>query len=223
MNSELEKIKGPVEYIKKAWGIYFEKENFVYFAKIMVVLVLISNIFSYALDYYYPIGVRGNVSLGFVILSLISFIIGLWFNSTTYYSLFNLSKNADTKSVLKLGFSSLPKYLLLVATLGAIVVLGIIFLVIPGIIFSVWFGYAIYLVLEDDKGLKEAFAFSKKMVKGRFFKILGRNIIFGFFGVLVTFMLSFIPVLGPMLVMFLSPLVMLPFYLLYKDILVQVN
>ncbi len=53
---------------------------------------------------------------------------------------------------------------------------GLILFLIPGIIFTIWYGFAYYaVVLENKKGLK-ALSFSKKIVVGRWWQIFIRLI-----------------------------------------------
>jgi len=47
-------LKGPIEYIKEAWRIYIKKENFIFFARIMAVLVILSSVLSFVTGYFYP-------------------------------------------------------------------------------------------------------------------------------------------------------------------------
>ena len=47
---------------------------------------------------------------------------------------------------------------------------GILLLIIPGILFLVWFGLAQLAVILEQKRGREAFMFSKSLVKGRFFR-----------------------------------------------------
>ncbi len=66
---------------------------------------------------------------------------------------------------------------------GLAILGGFILLIIPGIIFSVWFSFVFYAVALDDKRGKEAIKFSKHLVKGRWWSVLWRliapGIVFG--------------------------------------------
>jgi len=60
-----------------------------------------------------------------------------------------------------------------------IVLGGTILLVIPGIIFSVWYVFVFYTVIFENKKGMEALAVSKKLVTGRWWSILWRLIVPG--------------------------------------------
>lgn len=55
-----------------------------------------------------------------------------------------------------------------------IIAAGSILFVVPGIIFFVWYNFASYEIILDNKNWKEAFAVSKSLVIGRWWKIAWR-------------------------------------------------
>ena len=90
-------MKGSIEYIKEAWGIYFKKENFIFFARIMAIVVIISSAIGYLFSYLYPTTnwqdfkfENTQMMVVFVILSLASIIIGLWTQAVRYFALFRM-------------------------------------------------------------------------------------------------------------------------------------
>lgn len=56
---------------------------------------------------------------------------------------------------------------------------GLILLIIPGIIFSIWFQFAINALVIDNQRGTTALSFSKQLVKGRFWKVFGRTLLLG--------------------------------------------
>lgn len=66
---------------------------------------------------------------------------------------------------------------------------GFILLIIPGIIFSVWFAFSIYAIVLDGKTGGQALKFSKHLVQGRWFGVLWRLLapafVFGFMIILL--------------------------------------
>jgi len=61
--------------------------------------------------------------------------------------------------------------------MGLTVLAGLILFVVPGVIFTIWYGFANYGVMLDDKRGVAAMAFSKQLVVGRWWKIFTRLII----------------------------------------------
>lgn len=63
---------------------------------------------------------------------------------------------------------------------GLAVLGGLILLIIPGLIFAVWFGFATWAYIERGKGseIVAALSESKRVVKGYFWPIVWRNLVF---------------------------------------------
>lgn len=223
MNSELVKLKGPIEYIKEAWGIYTKKENFIFFAKIMAILAILSTVIGLINGYFYPSDYLqksdfSNIPMliGFLIISLISIILGLWSQTTQYFTILKMGE--PEKKVFKFGYKNMWRFFVISFVVGFIIFGGVILLIIPAIIFGVWYSFSIWLVLDKNMGVKESLKTSKLMVKGRFWQVLGRSVVFGLFTLVITILLSIVPYLGSLFLSFTAPLFLLPFYLLYKDL-----
>lgn len=219
---EQNEIKSPVEYIKESWKIYTKKENFIFFSKIIAVFAVISLILGF-ISGYFSISDPNNIDysnipmlIGFVILSLLLIILGYWSQTTQYLMILRMGDSE--KEVLKLGFKKIIKFFVASFFVGLIVLLGILLLIIPGIMFGVWYSFCIWLVLDKQMRVFEALKTSKAMVKGRFWKIFGRSAVFGLFGFVVSIIISMVPYAGGLLVSFVAPLLILPHYLLYKDL-----
>jgi hypothetical protein len=110
-------------------------------------------------------------------------------------------------------------FLLLSIVLVLIYLLGFILLIVPGVLFVVWFAFSRFITIEKGLKFKESLSKSKEMVKGIFWKILGRLIVFGAFMILIEAILSVIPYgVGAIVTSLCGGLFMLPVYLLYKEI-----
>jgi hypothetical protein len=72
-----------------------------------------------------------------------------------------------------------------------IVIGGTILLIIPGIIFSIWFSFTFYAVLFEEKRGAAALRSSKELVVGRWWSIFWRLFAPGFFFALVFMILSY--------------------------------
>ncbi len=219
-------LKGPVEYIKEAWKIYTKKENFIFFARIMAVVVLLSTSIGFVFGYLFPQQSWENIQyenpimiVVFIVLTILSVVLGLWTQTTTYFSILKIGQTE--KEVFRLGLSNMFKFFLISLVVGLIVLLGLILLIIPAIIFGTWYSFSVWLVLDRGMKIGEALKTSKSMVKGKFWKIFGRSVAFGLFTILISIVTSMIPYAGSLIASFVTPLFMLPFYLLYKDLLLE--
>ncbi len=71
---------------------------------------------------------------------------------------------------------------------GIIVFLGLILLVIPGIYFAIKYGFALYLMIDKNMDIKEAFHESAKMTKGQVWHLIGFGLVC-FFAVIAGLLL----------------------------------
>ncbi len=79
------------------------------------------------------------------------------------------------------------------AAIGTNIILGIfllgltLLLIVPGIIYSVYWIFVTFVVILNDKSGKDALDYSKKIVKGRWLTVAGYSIVFGVLGFLLAF------------------------------------
>lgn len=72
--------------------------------------------------------------------------------------------------------------------MGIITMLGLIFFIVPGILFMYWYCLAPLIIIDQNKNIGEAMAISKRMMKDKFWEWLGLVIamtIFGLSGILM--------------------------------------
>lgn len=83
-------------------------------------------------------------------------------------------KPVDQSSLSTLSLRRIQPLLCVLFLQGLIVLGGFLLLVIPSVIFWVWYSMAQVAVALDDKRPVEALAFSRSLVTGRFFAVLWR-------------------------------------------------
>ena len=114
------------------------------------------------------------------VLMIVQTILWLWITII----IFRLASDAVTgKKIsvtdLQKGVSELIWPLVFVGLLQGLIMLGgILLLIIPAIIFAVWFCFAQISVILDKKRGVEAFSYSRSLVRGRFWAIFWRAIIY---------------------------------------------
>lgn len=219
-------LKGSVEYIKEAINIYFKKENMIFFVKVMSLVVIFSTVVSFLIGYLYPTNTYPrNDSMAsiitYIVLTILSMIFSIWMQSATYFSILEMKNNEV--EVIKKSLKKLLPFFGISFVLGLIFLLGTLLLIIPGIIFGIWYSYTLFLVFEKNMKLGQALKTSKELVKGRMLKVFGRGIVFGLFMIIASILVSIIPFAGSVILGLLSPLFVLPSYLLYKDLSVNLN
>lgn len=100
---------------------------------------------------------------------------------------------------------------------------GYIFLIIPGVILSIWFTFAVIIFLNHKKKGMAALKASKNLVRGYFWPVLWRLIAINGVFVIITLFFSFVPWLGSIvniaLSVFAMPLIATYVYLVYENLL----
>lgn len=169
----------PLDIFKKSWQIF--KANYLVFWQIVAWLLapavllgllglLDQKLGSAFLNYSVPI---------YLALSALAFIIGLWVNIVLARLIFNALRqtSVDKKILTREAWRDTVSYLWISILVGLIALVGLILLVIPGLIFAVWYSFALLIfVLEGTKGY-EALKKSKALVSGRFWLVVWRWIV----------------------------------------------
>lgn len=75
----------------------------------------------------------------------------------------------------------------------AICLIGLtLLLIVPGLIFGIYWMFSLYAVIFHDKIGTKAFGYSKSVVKGRWWKVLGYSIVFGILMVIASLVIGLI-------------------------------
>lgn len=215
------KLSSPVKLIKESFQIFLKKENLIYLLEIYLPLVPFA-IFSAVEQYFFKssqlISWESGTSLvvGIVYL-LVYFLVGVAGICAVGNILsarplsFGTTYESARKSFWKFSLLSIFMFLIIAG--------GFILLIIPGVIFSVWFMFSGFTLIEKNTKVTEALSQSKSLVKGNFWKVLGRGLVFGiFFGVLQV-LVGYIPYgVGSVLTSLAGALLILPSYLLYREL-----
>lgn len=175
-----EKFKNPIELLKESWQIYFSK------IKVLIVIVaipagisLLTNILASFLDSFF-------IWLVWLFLFFLSFLLWLLVIPSLLCA---LKENFGSKEAYQKGLKIFLPYLWVYFLVTIISLGGFLLLIIPGIIFSIWFSLAVYvLVFEEKKGILTLFK-SKQLIAGRWWAVFWRLFILGL--ILAIFLFSF--------------------------------
>lgn len=110
----------------------------------------------------------------FAIFGVISYFLSLWFSIGFIKAVSDKYNGKSIENIKKIIGNTRQFILptLIVSILTALAVLGgLILLIVPGIIFSVWFAFSFYVVVLDGKDGTEAMRESKKLVEGRWLEV----------------------------------------------------
>lgn len=225
------KLTPAFELLGNTFKTYFETKNIIYVLKvvgmqILMTICLLIPVFLLSILGGLMTGGASNTnySLGAVVLSLVVMVgfvvIMYWFGAADVVMVNNIAdgKVASVKETLKAGWARASRYFGASLVSGVVVLLGYVLLIIPGIIFTVWFAFTHLIAILENESPIESMKKSKALSQGNFLPILGRFLLIGVVAFVISMVLQFIPILGGILIAFISPLFILYQVLLYKNL-----
>ena len=159
------------------------------------------------------------LNLTAVLIFLIGILLMIIVTALVQVALFCVLKDeyaqTSLKDLLKISWGKIGAYYWIVILRSLIVLAGCLLLIVPGIIFSVWFSLAPYVyIFEGLKGSK-ALSRSKELVKGRTFAVFGRLLLF----IILAILVSSISRLGFLInSLFVMPFGIAYMYTMYEDL-----
>ncbi len=176
------------EIFSESWKRFIE--NF----RLILIITLIVYIPINILLAFIPVGDSlESLRIYYKILRIIDNLFGVIATMAIVYVIKNKidGKTISVGQALKKSFSKWG------AVIGTNIMAGIfafglmLLLIVPGIIYSVYWIFAVYVVLLNDKSGKKALDYSKEIVKGRWWRVTGYYIVFGILGFIVGVIYSF--------------------------------
>jgi len=121
----------------------------------------------------------------FIILVLVPFIIG-------FYSTIFVLREPEIKvwEAFKKGLKFFWRYLWMIIILLVVTLAGYVLFIIPGIIFSIWFTFAMYILLVENVGGAKALGRSRELVKGFWWTVFARLLIIAIFSFIISLALN---------------------------------
>lgn len=153
-----------------------------------------------------------------IVLGVAVFIANLWASIALLYAVKERDQKIGIKESFAKAWHKILSYWWISILVGLITMLGFLLLIIPGIIFSIWFSLAAYvLVSEDLKGMK-ALSRSKQLIKGYWWKIFWRFLVLGFVVFLFVFITGFIPFIRNIIYILTMPFSVIFSFLIYENL-----
>lgn len=231
-------LPGATAIFGQAWAIY--KQRFGTFLGVMIIpMLVIMAIFLAIFIGGGPLGASllssksaaGGIGL-FIFLAILFFVIILisqtWAQAALLYAIKDSQERIGVIESYRRGWHKILSYWWISLLGGFIVSGGLFLLVIPGIIFAVWFSLALFiLVAEDLKGMN-ALLKSKEYVKGKWGGVFWRFLFIGVLSIIISllppliFSLLKIP-LGSgisrfVIGLFLPPFIITYLFLIYSNL-----
>lgn len=226
----------PSDLLRSTWQIY--RKRFWTFLGVelistiiiaIVILVLIGSMTaffglnsSFSSNLPFPLLITLAVFL-FIFVSVLS----AWGQTALFYAIVKSKENIGIKEAYRLGWRKIASYIWLSFLSGIIIFAGFVLFIIPGIIFTLWFSLAFYvMVTEDMKGLN-ALLKSKEYVKGRLLGVLWRFVLLLIlvFPLIIPILLVSLlnikilsEILDAIFTLIISPFVLVYGFLVYKNL-----
>lgn len=175
-NQQVQSLPGIGQLAGEAWRVYKQK------LRILLGLMLIPMALSLLSSFLQgnPSEETKSVSPLFFPIWLALIIIGLWTTVSLFYVVNNRDKEVSFKEAMANGWPRIIPFFWVSFLTGLISIVGFILLIIPGIIFSVWYVFSEYIFFAEDLRGMAALKRSKELVKGFWWKVLWRFLGFGF-------------------------------------------
>lgn len=220
-NEPMPGLSSPIVLIKNSLQIFFKKENLIFFLKIYSPFIFIGMVSLFApnltdSDFEYDLS---PTSIGLLITGIIGYIIGLWAQVSGYIAVKKVigGESLGFVEVYKTSWRKIFGFFGVSLLYGLGTVFGLILLVIPGIVFAVFYSFSFFNFINGE-GVIQSMKSSKAIVTGRFWPVFGRVAVFLVFAVLVQIVFSFVPQIGPMVLSLFGAIFIIPNYLLYKEL-----
>ena len=126
------------------------------------------------------------------VLILVSVFIHLWSQIALLYAIKDREEGVEIKEYYRRGWNKMTSFFWVYLLSNFIIAGGSVLFFVPGLIFLIWFIFAPFvLIMENKKGAESLWA-SKEYVKGHWFAVFWKFLIFGILAWLVLWAVSVI-------------------------------
>jgi hypothetical protein len=219
--------------LSSAWQVY--KKHWKLLVKIYLIPVLILFAALFAAFLTPSILNLSSVVLGVLLLvvALITVYVSIWAHAALIKAVDLIHKNPAEQVNFKMVFSQGRNKIGAIfgaSLLAALVTIGgFILLIVPGIIWGVWYSLTSFVVVCEDESAMNAFRASKRYVKGRTASVLGRWVVVGLVYAAISIVIRIVigtfihgsetaQVVNAVMSLFVTPFVAVYGYLLYVNL-----
>jgi len=211
------RVRGIGKLFRDSWEVYIRRIGVLMGLYLLAILFLVLpvgvfTLFGAAVSIALPDLSGPLVGAGILTGMVVGIVALFWGLAAMVYAV--ADDTLDMKSALKRGWSRVWAFAWVFSLAGFIVTGGFLLLVVPGIIFSVWFFLSQFvLAVEDERGMR-ALLKSKAYLQGNFFEVLFRLFIIW----LLSSAIGMVPILGAVLSLLFVPYMMIYGWLIYDDL-----
>ena len=114
-----------------------------------------------------------------LVLGSVNFLVSLWLGVRLLYAVKDRDTKISIKEALSRGWKRILSYWWISILSGLIVMGGFLLLIVPGIILTIWFALAVYILVSEDRRGMNALFRSKQLVSGYWWGVFGRFHVLG--------------------------------------------
>ena len=187
-----------------SWAIYQRRVGTllaIMFISLAIVLGIVMVVGAVAVGLFFAMRPWKNAIIGIavILVGLPSFYVLVRFHLALVIAL--LREEATVKEAVAASRNRLWFFVGLGILNALILIGGFILLIIPGVIFAVWFAFASFIFVAEGRTAVQSLSASKVLIKGKWWDVAARLFVLG----LVTSLLSMIPLVGWLFSILLSP------------------
>ncbi|MEK7538712.1 MAG: hypothetical protein AAB552_02630 [Patescibacteria group bacterium] len=226
-------LLGAPALLGKAWTLY--KQRWTTFLTIMIAPALLSILVEVGSSSVKNMGASLNPFIFFgvaLVMLLALVIINIWSSVALLHAIKGTSEHLSVTASYGRGARHILAFVWISILTTLIVMGGFMLLIIPGIIFAIWFMFATMVVVDDNTKGMNALLKSREYVRGRWWGTWWRMFFVGLIFIpifIVLFILSYLltfkfllPVAGDILstisTLFLTPIMMTYMFVLYENL-----
>lgn len=163
----------------------------------------------------------GGLALAFVFLIIIIYV-GVWSSVAEIVAIRDHTENLAFKETFTRARPFISQFFFTNLLTGLAIMVGFVLLIVPGIIFALWFSQTAYIVICEKLYYTTALKKSKSYVNGRLWEVFTKYLLIGVVVYGSVILTSFIPLLSNVLSFALAPLMLVYAYVLYQHLKGQV-
>jgi hypothetical protein len=155
-----------------------------------------------------------------ILVGLLAFVFSLlaisWIAGATICAV--VDEDAGVREALNSGFQKTAPFLWVFCLLAFILGGGYLAFFLPGLLFTVWFIFAQYIIASEESRGMAALLKSREYVRGYGWEVCGRIVLLGLLTTIIMLPLSLIPLAGPLIGLLIGPFTLIFYHEIYRDL-----
>lgn len=206
-------LPGTIRLVQESWQAY--KRHFRSYWPLYLIIGLNSGLSSFIRDLHQTVAPLPTA---------VEMLLTIFFAAVGFYisTIFIISLHKKQKNITLLDANKIEKawmYFLAVLCSSLITVAGLVLLIVPGILWGIWYMFTSFIVLTENLGIGASLKKSKAYVRGYFWAVLQRVVLMWLLYIVIylvigTIIGTFVQPLGtipPLVLSVISSLLLIPF------------